>query len=343
MGDVAQFDVLLALNASEQAATCEMPDPSPVSPRTLTIPAASWANFAWTGDTSAQDVADCFDEGKIAVMYRLDADTQQFDRWIRGREELSTMGDVAQFDALLALNASDEPATCQMPGAAEAPATPTPSPTPTSTAAGGPPTDYLDTFHAAFDMSMEMDSFEMDFAIEGDFEATNRCSCDISASMLGIPLIEQRVIVTGKNAWIDTGDGWRKTTPSDPEVAEAMGMCPACPSFWEDFVFEAPPLPGEHEDKNGVPAIHYSLTELYEAFAGIGLIPEELEGVSIDALDVWVAEEGKWLVCLDMEMCVDAAMMEEFTGSLGEVESICMAMAIDITRVNDPGIEVNAP
>jgi len=345
MGDVAQFDVLLALNASDELATCTMPDPSAVPARTLTIPAQSWANFSWTGDSSPQEMAGCFGEGNIAVMYRLDAETQVFERWIRDREGLSTMGDVAQFDALLALNASDQPAICQMPGGAEAPPTPTPSPTPTPTAAatGGPPTEYLDTFHAAFDMSMEMDSFEMDFDIEGDFEATNRCSCDISASMLGIPLIDQRLIVIGSKAWIDTGDGWRKTTPSDPEVAEAVGMCPACPSFWEDFAFEAPPLPGEHEDKNGVPAIHYTLGELYEAFAGIGLIPEELEGVSIDVLDVWVAEEGKWLVCLDMEMCVDAEMMEEFTGSLGEVESVCMAMTIDITRVNDPGIEVNAP
>jgi len=39
-----------------------------------------------------------------------------FERWIRDDEALSTMGDVAQFDALLALNASDQRATCQMPG-----------------------------------------------------------------------------------------------------------------------------------------------------------------------------------------------------------------------------------
>jgi len=116
MGDVVQFDALLALNGSGEPATCTMPDPSPVSPRTLAIPPGSWANFAWTGATSAQNVADCFGEGRIAVMYRLDAASQSFQRWIREREDLSTMGDVAQFDALLALNASGEPATCDMPG-----------------------------------------------------------------------------------------------------------------------------------------------------------------------------------------------------------------------------------
>jgi hypothetical protein len=116
MGDVARFDALLALNGSDQPVSCVMADPSPVAARTLTIPARSWANFAWTGDSSPQEVADCFGEGNIAVMYRLDAETQVFERWISGNELLSTMGDVAQFDALLALNASDQPATCQMPG-----------------------------------------------------------------------------------------------------------------------------------------------------------------------------------------------------------------------------------
>jgi hypothetical protein len=116
MGDVTRFDALLALNASDESATCTMPDPSPVTPRTLTIPANSWANFAWTGDTGAQEVADCFGEGRIAVMYRLDAASQSFQRWIGGREDLSNMGDVARFDALLALNASGQAATCEMPG-----------------------------------------------------------------------------------------------------------------------------------------------------------------------------------------------------------------------------------
>ncbi|KPK48185.1 MAG: hypothetical protein AMJ77_00725 [Dehalococcoidia bacterium SM23_28_2] len=116
MGEVAQFDALLALNTSGEAATCEMPAPSPVSSRTVTIPAGSWANFAWTGESSAQEVADCFGEDNIVVMYRLDAETYQFERWIRGRDQQSTMGEVAQFDALLALNGSGEPVICEMPG-----------------------------------------------------------------------------------------------------------------------------------------------------------------------------------------------------------------------------------
>jgi hypothetical protein len=89
--------------------------PTPGGTRAVTIPAGSWANFAWTGASSPQTVADCFGAGNIAVMYRLDAATQTFQRWIRGRDDLSNMGDVQRYDALLALNAGAQPATCNMP------------------------------------------------------------------------------------------------------------------------------------------------------------------------------------------------------------------------------------
>jgi hypothetical protein len=111
MGEVMRFDALLALNASAQSATCTMPDD--VSPYTLTIPAASWANFAWLAFSFPAEVApDACSEGSIAVIYRLDALTQTFQRWVRGRPDLSNMTDVQPYDALLALNASDQPSTC---------------------------------------------------------------------------------------------------------------------------------------------------------------------------------------------------------------------------------------
>jgi hypothetical protein len=91
------------------------PTPTPGPTRTVTIPPGSWANFAWTGASSPQTVADCFGTGNVAVMYRLDAASGAFQRWIRDRADLSNMGEVMRFDALLALNASAQPATCTMP------------------------------------------------------------------------------------------------------------------------------------------------------------------------------------------------------------------------------------
>jgi len=81
------------------------------------LPPRGWANFAWEGNmtVAAEVVADACGEGNIAVIYRLDASTQTFERWVRGRPDLSNMGDVHPYDALLALNGSDGPATCAFP------------------------------------------------------------------------------------------------------------------------------------------------------------------------------------------------------------------------------------
>ena len=89
--------------------------PTPGPTRTVTIPPASWANFTWSGASSPQTVADCFGAGNVAVMYRLDAATGTFQRWVRGRDELSNMAEVMRFDALLALNAGTQSATCTVP------------------------------------------------------------------------------------------------------------------------------------------------------------------------------------------------------------------------------------
>jgi len=111
MGDVQRFDALLALNTSAQPATCTMPDD--VVPYSFTIPAGRWANFAWLANSFPAEVApEACSEGSIAVIYRLDALTRTFQRWIRGRPELSNMTDVQPYDALLALNASGQPSTC---------------------------------------------------------------------------------------------------------------------------------------------------------------------------------------------------------------------------------------
>ncbi len=170
-------------------------------------------------------------------------------------------------------------------------------------------------------------------------------SCDFSTSMDGVTLIEAQVVVIGDKAWIDTGGGWRETTASDSEVVDTVGMCPGSATFWEGSSFyEAALLPGEHESKNGVAAVHYSLTESFEALAIMGLILGELEGVSFDEFDLWLAEDVYWLVSLAMEMSMDAEALEQFVGlPPGEIESITMAMSIDITQANDTSIRVSEP
>jgi hypothetical protein len=115
MTDVLRYNALLALNAAAQPATCTMPNLLLV--QGYTIPPGSWANFAWVSNVSspAAEAAETCGTGNIAVMYRLDSATQTFQRWIRGRPDLSNMTDVQPYDALLALNGSAEVATCPLP------------------------------------------------------------------------------------------------------------------------------------------------------------------------------------------------------------------------------------
>ena len=221
---------------------------------------------------------------------------------------------------------------------------PSPTPAPTAAAAGGPPTAFLETFHAAFEASVETETGNIDFAIGGDFEAPGSCSCDTRLSVADVPLLKQRAILMGDKAWIDMGDGWSETTPSEPEMVDALRLCPACPSFWEDRWFEAPTLPGEHDTKNGVPAIHYTLAEHPEAFTGIDLIPEEWgESVSVETADIWVAEDGGWPVCISLRLSAEGQAAEEIIPLLEGIEWASIAATIDITRANDPSIRVNAP
>jgi hypothetical protein len=295
-----------------------------------------WAIAVWDGDdgTEVEEALATCGEDAVAVAYSIDPQTQAWSRWFDGRPEISNLAPLGHMQGVLALGGTGAPATPTPSPTLTPTATPTLTPTPTATFEA--PTDYLDTFHASLEISMEADGVDMGFAIEGDFQATNRCSCDISVSIVGIPIWEERVIVIDNEAWIDTGDGWREMAPSDPDLAEALGLCPACPSFWESEGEDVVLPPGQHDTKNGVPAIHYTAEELYEAIFGVGPLPEELEDVSVETLDLWAAEDGGWLVCLDLELCGEGE-------AAGEFESVCIAFTIDITGANDPNIEVNAP
>jgi hypothetical protein len=108
---VLRFDALLALNVSAQPATCTMPDD--VVPHVVTIPAGRWANFAWLAFSFPADMmSEACGVDSVAVAYRLDAATQTFQRWVRGRPDLPNMTDIQPYDALLALNGTGETATC---------------------------------------------------------------------------------------------------------------------------------------------------------------------------------------------------------------------------------------
>ena len=79
------------------------------------------------------------------------------------------------------------------------------------------------------------------------------------------------------------------------------------------------------EEKNGVATTHYRVT-------GAGS-PQVAEGLGADsAIDVWIADEGDYMVAMVMDGTMDVQ---------GTATPIQMSM--DISRINDESIAIEAP
>jgi hypothetical protein len=133
------------------------------------------------------------------------------------------------------------------------------------------------------------------------------------------------LVVIGDEAWIDEMEsGWTPVPPDDPGAR----LCPGSSLFWEGFL----PLENlagieRHLDlSKAVPAMRLSLIgwvqSLPSAFGSIS------EGATVNTFNIWVAQDGGWLVALEFDGTVD-----------GEPTQI----RVDVTNPNDPTISVNAP
>jgi hypothetical protein len=155
------------------------------------------------------------------------------------------------------------------------------------------------------------------------------------------------VVVIGDDAWIDTGAGFRATTANDPVVAGAVATCPGSASFWEDFnlAAELRLTVGEPDVANGVPALRYRVGESLGTLASFGFLPPKLQGVTIHTYDVWLAEDGGWLVSLIMDISVDTAKLGEQLGFPTEEpgQQVRLKMRLDITDPNSPDIRIEPP
>jgi hypothetical protein len=221
----------------------------------------------------------------------------------------------------------------------------TPEPT-ASPGAGVSPSDILDSFRFSAEMSIAVDS-GLDLTSEGEFEAPDRLGCTISASVGGATIGGEQVVVVGADAWLDSGEGFQATSADDATVVEDLALCPGSPSFWEgfDFIKDPSAFPSQPDTINGVDAIRYSLGDAVEALRSIGVLPAELEGVTINTFDVWVAKDGGWPVALDMDITADAqaaaqtfGLPTEETGQQAQIK-----IRADITDVNAADIHVEEP
>jgi hypothetical protein len=234
----------------------------------------------------------------------------------------------------------EQPAPTSKPGPA-ATSEPTPGPS-----AGVSPSDALESFRFSAEISVEVDS-GLVLSSEGEFEAPDRLGCTVSASLGGVSVGNDELVVVGDDAWLDIGEGFEATTADDSDVVQDVDLCPGSPTFWEDFEFIQEPgaLRGQPDTINGVDALRYSLGNAVEALKSIGFLPIELEGMTINTFDVWVAEDGGWPVALDVDILADAqAAAETFGLPLEEAgQQARITMRVDITDANATDIHVEEP
>ena len=208
------------------------------------------------------------------------------------------------------------------------------------------PSDVLDSFRFSGKMAVEVDG-GLTIAMEGEFEAPDRLGCTISGSLGGAEVGGEELVVIGEDAWLDTGAGFQATSADDSNVVDDLGLCPGSPHFWEGFDFLQNPstIPGQPDTMNGVDATRYALGEAAEALKSLGFLPTELEGMTINTFDVWVAEDGGWPVALDMDITADAqAAADTFGIPAGEAgQQARITMRVDITDVNASDIHVEPP
>jgi hypothetical protein len=184
-------------------------------------------------------------------------------------------------------------------------------------------------------MGGEMEGFEGAFGMseEGAFVAPDsyqaKCSFDVG------PLsMEEEVISIAGQTWVSSdGGSFEEGEPTfcsgDLMPSEiAGGVSP------EDIEG----LKGEKEEVNGVDAIHYSVDEAeFEELLALAMAlgGEDAEGLPEDvdvSIDLWLAEDEGWPV----------KTIFTFSGEQdGQV--ISFMLEANVTDVNDPDIEIEAP
>jgi hypothetical protein len=195
------------------------------------------------------------------------------------------------------------------------------SPTPGTVSTAVAPTEALDSFRYTMEWTMGTgaDTFTMTSA--GEFETPDRVDCAITASAGGMTFTTS-VIVIGDEAWVDGTPALASEVDGD-----LRQFCPGSSLFWEDLDLPADlgSIPGQVVHENGVLAVRLSLKGVVESLPALGLIPE---GADVQTFDIWVAQDGDWLVALEFDATVDGDPMR---------------IRVDVTNPNDSTISVEPP
>jgi len=168
--------------------------------------------------------------------------------------------------------------------------------------------------------------------LEGAFIAPDRSQTHVNARVGDIELEEESISVGGQT-WVKTGDNWVEGEPqlqlgdfSPGSLLEELGP--------DDLRLLKP----SKETINGVDSLRYNIDQAdVETLRSLGALlgqdgslenlPEEFN------VDLWLAEDGGWPVRVTMAA----------RGVMDSGNEMSLDFSMDVTDVNDPGIEIEPP
>ena len=247
------------------------------------------------------------------------------------------------------LDGDDEPA-------ATAIATDVPDEEPTAAATPASATSAFESYHYTVELTVTVPASgagsggAISGLVEGDFVAPGSHAFTSRYEFAGIAGSSQ-VVIIGDDAWYrGAGDGpWTASSSRDPFVLEEISLTSADEGFLNDadFVQGLRTLESTPEEINGVQTRKYVIPrEAVEALRGLlgAGFGEDLAGLETFEMTVWVEPESSGLVRAEFvatateDFLEPGAPFELDPGSTIEVE-----MTINLTRINDPAIEIEPP
>ncbi len=174
---------------------------------------------------------------------------------------------------------------------------------------------------------------------DGDFSCT-------TAVELGPITISTGVISVDGQVWLDAGSGsFVEASLIDPEVIDVLTGCPGTAPFWAEFdLSDLEGVTGVAEERNGQATQQIDISQVLTSLSGLGIGVAELEGMAFDHFILWTADPDGWLVALEMDATVDAALLAEDMGPIfSDAGTVRFEMALDVDMANDPSIEVLPP
>jgi hypothetical protein len=139
-------------------------------------------------------------------------------------------------------------------------------------------------------------------------------------------------VVIGERTWFSSGEEWTETPNGAPDVSLLSPEKVSGSVIDEETFAGAEPT---KEKMNGVDALHYTANQ-----SGLGSLRELLgvaepeNDVPVETkMDLWLTEDGGYPV----RLMIDAG------GTDTEGEEVSVQLEMNVTDLNDPGIEIEPP